>query len=408
MMSNLGKPLDPINQQQANAKALQKSCLTNSSVKFDNNMSQYSRIQTKRSHKKSEDSLDEYRLHLRDPQTFANKKADTSYPSSLADHLASNLAHLQSTQDNLSPNTKYKHSSHQRKKSIITDSYPDVSRFKNPDSSIMLDHFPSIKEALFAQFSNDNNDTANHSLPRYFQISNTQTEMNDLIAMIEQRFLKIEARVETNESLIHLYDEMQRLKNQESHKSIAQEEYFINQVNARLGVLEAKIKALEETAQVQRVDMDLKLNEFMKKIDTHLEKFVENTLQLAKKVEVFQKDGDSDIKQREERMNSIDSKVSKLTEEIREKLKAICDTVGDVGKLSEKTSKSLSDEKDIIKKLEEDFFKLITTCKESNEHVENYKWISEEISYLKFKQTQILDHIKSSGHNISVSTSSFI
>lgn len=79
-----------------------------------------------------------------------------------------------------------------------------------------------------------------------------------------------------------------------------------------------------------------------------------------------------------------------------------------VGELSEKTSKSLSDEKENIKKLEEDFFKLITSCKESNEHAEDYKWISEEISYLKFKQIQIMNYMNPNSSIVNASTSSFI
>lgn len=329
-MSNINKLSDIGNEAQTNMKALHRSRLTNSSGKFDNIMSQYSRIQTKRSHKQSQDSLDEYRLHLRDPQTFnSNKKIEGSFPPSLTDHLPLNLPNSQSTQDNLSPNSKHHYTLyHQKKKSLVGDPFPEVSRSKIPDSSILFDPFPPVKETSFTQFSNETHDAANQSPPsmRYLQFSSNQAEMNDLISMLEQRFLKIEARVETNESLIHLHDEMQRLKNQESHKTIAQEEHFVNQVNARLGALEAKMKSLEETAQSQRMDMDSKLNDFMKKIDRYLEKFVENTLQLAKKVEILQKEGDSDVKQREERLEDIDLKVNKLTEEIREKLKTVCDT----------------------------------------------------------------------------------
>ena len=63
---------------------------------------------------------------------------------------------------------------------------------------------------------------------------------------------------------------------------------------------------------------------------------------------------------------------------------------------------SLTEEKENFRKLEEDFFKLLKTSKESNEHAEDYKWLSDEISYIKFKHIQLMNFLNPGGNNTSM------
>lgn len=385
------------------AKKQQKLRTSNSGSKFEGATPQL-QSQHKDKPKTSNDQYADFRLHLRDPQILGSGRQDdfSGVP------VSENIQHQGiSSQPNIyhQPTRSYGAISHQKQRSQM-EIQGELNHSKYNESYTTYDAYPTTKENSFSRFSVDPNDFNQSPLSlRFLQFSSNQPEMAELVSLLEQRFSKLETRLETNESLIHLHDEMQRLKNQESRNTLIQEEQFINQVNARIGALESKIKLLEEIVQSQKVEIDFKLDEFMKKVEKYLEKFVDNTYHLAKKVESLHQEGDLELKQREEKLAKVDGKVDNLAQEIREKLKAICDTVEDIGKVTETTASSLSVEKENFRKLEQDFFKLLTTCKESNDHAEDYKWLADEISFLKYRQIQLMNLLNPSvNHNASYTT----
>lgn len=404
-MSKVGKSFEQ--NPNPTKRGVLKTRVSNWTGKHDLSNSQSQNQLKDPSPKQAQNPYHDYRLHLRDPQSLANRRQEDPLDTSLTDGLQPTLTYTQSINENMPTNNRGNIAPSHQKKRSYTDGNAEIDRSKYLESLSNFDPYPIAKETSFMRLSNGHDDIGGSSPQsfRFLQFSNNQSEMAELMLILEQRFAKMETRVETNESLIHLHDEMQRLKHQEARNSMSQDEHFVNQVNSRLNALEGRIKSLEEMMQGQRIEIDFKIDDFMRKVDKYLEKFVENTVQLAKKVESLQKEGDADVKHREDKVGTVDTKVDKLAEEIREKLKAICATMDDIGKLSETTATSLGDEKANFRKLEEDFFKLLATCKESNEHAEDYKWLSDEVSYLKFKQVQLMNFLNTGGNQ---STSSYM
>ena len=171
-------------------------------------------------------------------------------------------------------------------------------------------------------------------------------EVGELLFILEERFSKLEKRVETNESLIHLQDEMQRLKRTEVNNNSFQQNNFIKEICIRLDTIENKLKYFEDNLSSFKVDVQFKMEEFTKKVERYLDKFCDNISNLSNKI--------------------------------------------DVGRLAEKSDTSMKECKDNLEKLEKDFMKILNSCKEFSESSNDYKWLSEEIALLKYRQMQFL------------------
>ena len=221
-------------------------------------------------------------------------------------------------------------------------------------------------------------------------------EVGELLFILEERFLKLEKRVETNESLIHLQDEMQSLKRTEINNNSFQQNNFIKEICIRLDTIENKLKYFEDNLSSFKVDVQFKMEEFTKKVEKYLDKFCDNISNLSNKIDLLPPPSlpilhiKKDENDKEDKIIIIDKKMDNLAEEVREKLKNLYDTVGDVGRLAEKSDTSMKECKENLEKLEKDFMKILNSCKEFSESSNDYKWLSEEIALLKYRQMQFL------------------
>ncbi len=169
-------------------------------------------------------------------------------------------------------------------------------------------------------------------------------EINDILLSLEKRFSRLEQRLETNE-LVHLHDEMQRLYHTEEKKGLAQEARSIQEVQSRLTTLEAKLERLEADLKSHKAGLDFKLEDFTHRIEQYLEKFVSTTASLAEKFDALVSIKNNEDTAAKDKFEDIHIKLEKLSEEVRDRLKILYDTIENAGGLAHQTSTALESEK---------------------------------------------------------------
>jgi len=215
-------------------------------------------------------------------------------------------------------------------------------------------------------------------------------EINDVIKTLEVRFSRLEKRLETNENLVHLHDEMQRLNHQEKRNAQVRENNAISEIQSRLGGLERRLEILEGELRSHKIGLDHRIDDFTQNIEKYLEKFISTTTQLGHKFDSLASIKDSENSFIREKIGEVEKKLENIAEEVRERLKTLYDTVENVGKLSHQTMTNLEDEKYNVRKLEDDFLKLLSTSKDMSQSSGDVKWLSEEIHLLKSRQMNIM------------------
>ena len=224
-------------------------------------------------------------------------------------------------------------------------------------------------------------------------------EVNEILKTLEKRFARLEKRLETNEGLVHLHDEMQRLHHMEKRSAMNQESNTLQELQTRLTGLEHKLGILEADLKSHKAGIDYKLDDFTKKIEQYLDKFVSTTSALAQKFDSLVSVKDSENNSAKEKLEEVEGKLEKVNEEIREKLKVLYDTVENVGKLTQQTSSVLENEKYNVRRLEDDFLKLLSSSKDASQWSGDVKWLSDEIFALKSRQMNVLNYLNSGNWN---------
>ena len=214
--------------------------------------------------------------------------------------------------------------------------------------------------------------------------------MNEMFYFFESRFAKIENRLETNESLIHLHDEMTRLKGMEAKSSIQQEENFVNEIYLRLSTLEDRIKMLEDSMTGHKVTIDVKIDEFTKKVEGYLQKFIQNTQFLATKFDTM---SSKDSEEENKGYDDMKKRLDEVNQDIKEKLAGVYLSLEEQGKLSTQSLQLVTEEKSNVMRLEDDFIKILSGLKQVNQNRLEFDWLAEEITFLKNKQVQILNYL---------------
>lgn len=392
--SKYSEQVSPSQKGKANSQSKSKAAYSES--KYDPNPS-ILRTTTKDISKPSHGQYYDFRLHIRDPKSVPTVRYNDFTDEATGSRQSSNNLLNQTVAENYAAGVQHADSAaliYHTKKRSQTEIPLEHIHSNNTEVFNSFDPYSGPKETSFSRLSYDLHETPQNFPPlHHLQFSTNQSEMAELMAILEQRFYKLEGRIEHNESFIRLQDEMQRLKTQEARSTVFQEGTQLNELNFRISALESKVRVLEEIIQTQRMDVESKLDEFVKRIEGYLERFVENTSQLAQKVESLHRESEDELKLRENRMVEVETKIDQLANEVRDKLKVMCDSVSDFAKMSENTANSLAIEKENFKNLEGDFLKLISSCKESNAAAEDYKWLADEISFLKYRYLQIMNMI---------------
>ena len=233
------------------------------------------------------------------------------------------------------------------------------------------------------------NDTISTTSFREIQFEN----MKDVLDFLETRFFKIEQRLETNESLIHLHDEMTRLKTMEAKSSVQQDENFVNEIYSRLSTLESRMKILEDSMTGQKIDIEFKIDEFTKKVEGYLQKFIQNTQYLANKFDTIANNQESEDKNKGDKCDDIEKKFDEIYQDIKEKLAKVDLSLEEQGKLSTQSLQLATEEKDNVMRLEDDFIKILNGLKQVNQNRLEFDWMADEITFLKNKQIQILNYL---------------
>jgi len=247
----------------------------------------------------------------------------------------------------------------------------------------------TVKDTSFPPYDQHILDTGTDTVFGVFNLSDNP-ELNEVIRTLEVRFSRLEKRLETNENLVHLHDEMQRLNHQEKRNALLRENNAISEIQSRLGGLERRLEILEGELRSHKIGLDHRIDDFTHNIEKYLEKFISTTTQLGHKFDSLATVKDSEGNFIKEKIGEVEKKLENIAEEVRERLKTLYDTVENVGKLSHQTSTNLEDEKYNVRKLEDDFLKLLSTSKDMSQSTGDVKWLSEEIHLLKSRQKNIL------------------
>ena len=248
-----------------------------------------------------------------------------------------------------------------------------------------------IKDVSFPSYNQGLNDDNDATLGGFNFSDNP--EMNEMLKMLEVRFGRLEKRLETNENLIHLHDESQRLNHMEKRNALAQEELVRHETLNRVSALEHRINHLEDQLRAHKSGVDQKLEDFTRKIEQYLEKFLNTTAHLGDKFDMLANTRDRESTHTKEFVAELGDRLDKVSEDIRDRLQTLYETVENVGKLTNQTASALDSEKYNVRKLEDDFLRLLSASKDMNQSGGDVKWLSEEIFLLKSRQMSILNYL---------------
>eukprot|EP01022_Parablepharisma_sp_SALTPOND_P035425 TRINITY_DN952_c1_g1_i1.p5 TRINITY_DN952_c1_g1~~TRINITY_DN952_c1_g1_i1.p5 ORF type:complete len:295 (+),score=61.69 TRINITY_DN952_c1_g1_i1:1442-2326(+) len=204
------------------------------------------------------------------------------------------------------------------------------------------------------------------------------------------RIAKLETRLDNNEGLVKLSEEIVRLKEEEleNESKIRHEKYV--ELEARIGRLEKRMDKVELKFGGLEEKMKVGLEEIKKKQELSMKR-TEITDFMLKKFEIIQ----NTFEQNEKKLAGlIEKRVEEMTSETDHKLMEIVNTVDEAGHLVKELSEKASANAEGLEKLEGELLNMMKALNEQSIKTQNIQWMHDELMTIKKRELQIINLLK--------------
>ena len=208
--------------------------------------------------------------------------------------------------------------------------------------------------------------------------------------ILQQRLAKLESRLDNNEGLVKLSEDIVRLKSEEleNEAKIRQEkqaelETRIARLEKRMDTIESKFGELEEKMHVSLDEIKKRQEASMKRTDI--------TDFMLKKFEIIQ----NTLEQNEKKLlGVIDKRVEDIGSETDHKFMEIVNTVDEAGHLVKELSEKASANSEALEKLEGELLQMMKALNEQGIKTQNIQWMHDELMTIKKRELQIINLLK--------------
>ncbi|KAL4503040.1 hypothetical protein ABPG72_014269 [Tetrahymena utriculariae] len=211
--------------------------------------------------------------------------------------------------------------------------------------------------------------------------------ISKILERMNQRFEEIELKME------NLIQHNQRNKQQLEDQTNAQvkkhnqiDSSVIQKLNERIEKLEQKMQIYDCSFLNYKKQIEMSLQDFQQIVQKSLAQFMEKSEQIEKKMGIVQikVSNDQVIKQNYE---SIIERLNKINQDFNDRFSQ---SESQTHRKEEQISMEVYNHSERLNALERDISKFTNIFSDSSDKNSNYKWLSEEINYVKNRQIQFL------------------
>ncbi len=216
------------------------------------------------------------------------------------------------------------------------------------------------------------------------QQSQTQEEQ------LAQRVGKLESRLDNNEGLVKLSEEIVRLKDEELGTEATIRQQKLSELEIRIGKLEKRMGSVE--LRFGELDERIKLgvDEVRKRQDQSMKR-AEVTEFMLKKFEIIQ----NTLEQNERKLTGlVEKRMEDLAVEADHKLVEVVNTVDDAGHLVKELNEKVAANAEGLEKLEGEMLQLMKLLNEQSIKTQNVQWMHDELMAIKKRELQIINLLK--------------
>jgi len=205
-----------------------------------------------------------------------------------------------------------------------------------------------------------------------------------------QQVEKLEARMNNNEGLVKLSEEIVRLKSGELEtevrirgEKLSELEIRIMKLEKRMNDIETSFGALEEKVKVGLEEIKKSQELTMKR--TEISEF------MLKKFEIIQ----NTLEQNEKKiMGVIDKRTENIGLEVDNRLNEIINSIDETGSLVKEVAEKVTANVESLEKLEDEMLTMMKALNEQAIKLQNVQWMHDELMTIKKRELQIISLLK--------------